>query len=1154
MKPLKLTFGLRFQDLFTADGLGKLDSAWLASLDAELATRIAVARVAVARKNPLADKEQSTLMIDLAESMEEFFAELFGIAAEVKALQEKHNPARVIHRVKRNFVQRRAAKKYRLEDVKHFEPSTFEELMEQDNGGGWDESTYAAKVGEWLEQPQKYAAQLELAARYAGWALYGDEGRRRHQNGVLFKLPPKIDPFALIPLEQKQNGKTPNGTAFLQKADDGLRHRDGFDLTDTGMTLNQALDQAHYCIFCHEREKDSCAKGFKDDRAEFGFRNDAFSRPLIGCPLEERISEMNLLKSKGFSLSALAVAMVDNPMIAGTGHRICNDCMKSCIYQKQQPVDIPQVETRTLKDVLHLPWGFEIYALLSRWNPMNFARPLPKSASGRTILVAGLGPAGYTLVHHLLNEGHNVAAVDGLKIEPLAPRLSGVKADGSRTEFEPIYAVDDIKESLASRRNAGFGGVAEYGITSRWDKNYLKIIRLLLERRAEFAMYGGIRLGSEITINDAFDMGFDHVALALGAGRPRVLSIPNGLAKGMRQASDFLMALQLTGAAKRDSITNLQLRLPVVVIGGGLTAVDAATEARAYYSVQVEKFYSRYLKLVEKFGGDKVRGDWGDEETAIADEFIAHAEALRGAKNEPPTINRLLESWGGVTIAYRRSLVESPAYTLNHEEVAQAMDEGIRFAEGLSPQALEVDEYGAVKRMKFTRAAGGEHPAKAAAGVVLEAKTVLVAAGTYPNTVLARETDEITAVANGFVAIDELDEDKKPLSPPPTAKPSRQAFITEIRPDRRAVSFFGDLHPSYAGNVVSAMASAKNGYPYINRVLAKLPRPETDFAALKERLDRRLRPKVVEVKRLAPKIIEVIISAPAAAEKFKPGQFFRLQNYEANAPKLNGTTLAMEGLAMTGAWVDKQKGLVSVIVLEMGGSSDVCRLLKPAESVVLMGPTGHPTVIPQNETVLLIGGGLGNAVLFSIGKAMRENGNKVLYFAAYRRLSHRYKKEQIEAAADAVVWCCEESPGFKPDRPQDLTFVGNVVEAMIAYGDGGLGEQSVALNEVNRLLTIGSDTMMAAVAKARHTSMAAHLKRHIAIASINSPMQCMMKEICAQCLQRHIDENGNEKIVYSCYNQDQPLDAVDFACLGDRLAQNTTGEKLTAKWLEALGV
>ena len=78
--------------------------------------------------------------------------------------------------------------------------------------------------------------------------------------------------------------------------------------------------------------------------------------------------------------------------------------------------------------------------------------------------------------------------------------------------------------------------------------------------------------------------------LALGAGKPTILDLPNGLAPGVRMASDFLMALQLTGAARRDSIANLQLRLPAVVIGGGLTAIDTATEALAYYPLQVEKF------------------------------------------------------------------------------------------------------------------------------------------------------------------------------------------------------------------------------------------------------------------------------------------------------------------------------------------------------------------------------------------------------------------------------------------------------------------------------------------------------------------------------------------------------------------------------------
>jgi hypothetical protein len=75
----------------------------------------------------------------------------------------------------------------------------------------------------------------------------------------------------------------------------------------------------------------------------------------------------------------------------------------------------------------------------------------------------------------------------------------------------------------------------------------------------------------------------------------------------------------------------------------------------------------------------------------------------------------------------------------------------------------------------------------------------------------------------------------------------------------------------------------------------------------------------------------------------------------------------------------------------------------------------------------------------------------------------------------------------------------------------------------------------------------------VGIASINSPMQCMMKEVCAQCLQKHVDgATGRETFVFSCFNQDQDLDRVDFANLAARLRQNTVQEKLSGMWLDHL--
>jgi NAD(P)H-flavin reductase len=203
----------------------------------------------------------------------------------------------------------------------------------------------------------------------------------------------------------------------------------------------------------------------------------------------------------------------------------------------------------------------------------------------------------------------------------------------------------------------------------------------------------------------------------------------------------------------------------------------------------------------------------------------------------------------------------------------------------------------------------------------------------------------------------------------------------------------------------------------------------------------------------------------------------------------------------------------------MGGSSDLCALLQPGEPVILMGPTGTPTETPAGETVLLVGGGLGNAVLFSIGQALRAAGSKVVYFAGYKKMIDRYKVEEIERAADTIIWCSDEAPGFAATRPQDRAFVGNIVEAMVAYGSGKLGAISIELAAVDRIVAIGSDGMMNAVAKARHAVLKPYLKpEHCAIGSINSPMQCMMKEICAQCLQLHNDpQTGAETVVFSCF-------------------------------------
>ena len=236
----------------------------------------------------------------------------------------------------------------------------------------------------------------------------------------------------------------------------------------------------------------------------------------------------------------------------------------------------------------------------------------------------------------------------------------------------------------------------------------------------------------------------------------------------------------------------------------------------------------------------------------------------------------------------------------------------------------------------------------------------------------------------------------------------------------------------------------------------------------------------------------------------------------------------------------------------MGGSSDLCALLEPGEPVIVMGPTGTPTEIEPGETVVLAGGGLGNAVLFSIGQAFRKAGSKVLYFAGYKKRDRPLQGRGDRGGGRRRRVVLRRGAGLRADRPQDKSSSPTSSRRCAAYASGELGEQPIPFADADRIIAIGSDGMMNAVRLARHAVLKPYLKPdHRALGSINSPMQCMMKEICAQCLQLHKDPvTGKETVVFSCFNQDQELDRVDFACLRQRLRQNGVQEKIAALWID----
>ena len=633
-----------------------------------------------------------------------------------------------------------------------------------------------------------------------------------------------------------------------------------------------------------------------------------------------------------------------------------------------------------------LPWGFEIYGLLTRWNPLNVRRPYALPYNGTNVLVVGLGPAGYTLAHYLLNEGFGVVGdrrpEDRAAAAGADRRRTGSRRSRSRSGTSSTAELDE-------RMLDGFGGVSEYGITVRWDKNFLTLLHLTLARRDKLRIYGGIRFGGTLPIEDAWALGFDHIAIAAGAGKPTIIDMKNNLIRGIRKASDFLMALQLTGAFKRDALPNLQVRLPAVVIGGGLTGIDTATEL---------------LRLLPGAGREDARALRGAERRARRGRRCApsatprsrrsstssstHGRAVRAeraraaAAGEAPDFVPLVRGWGGVTLAYRKQMIDSPAYRLNHEEVIKALEEGHRASSRTSTRReIVADDRDHARgdacstgRQRQRRAAGAHgarrrrhvaqhHLREGAAGHVRARREAALLPG-LPRRARERRRDA-------------------------DAGPGR-ASSPRTTTAAGSISFYGDNHPRYAGNVVKAMASAKHGYRARRGALRRGDWPRS-IRRRSRRATRRGRALVRHARRelLAARRAGEPADADdrrgrgagagrgAALPARASSTGCRTSRRWRRAPVAGEPPLLMEGLALTGAWVDKEKGLLSLIALEMGVSSRLCASLKPGEPVVVMGPTGTPTEIPHGETVLLAGGGLGNAVLFSIAKALQAtSGNQ----------------------------------------------------------------------------------------------------------------------------------------------------------------------------------
>lgn len=977
--------------------------------------------------------------------------------------------------------------------------------------------------------------------------------------------------------------------------------RDDFSLIPSYWDQDRAMVHADYCKLCHDRNVDYCRSGFFKQKSDpgRGFRVSSAGKTLHGCPLDQKISEMHSLKQKHLSLAALAVVMVDNPFCAVTGHRICNDCRQSCIYQKQDPVDTPQVESRILRDVLDLPWGVEIYQLLLLWNPLKPRGYIPALPRKQHVLVMGMGPAGFALMHELWLQGVEVTGADGAQLEPWP--WGDVR--------QPVRDYAQLAPSLEKRPALGFGGVCEYGITVRWDKNLLSLVYLSFLRRQRCHVQGQCRFGGTLTVEDAWHLGFDHLVLALGAGLPQALNVPNSLAVGMRQASDFLMALHMLGQYGDHLSQPMALSLPCLVIGAGLTAIDTATEAQAYYLHTVQLVALRLAKLRALWSQSRIEQAFSQQEYAKLCVWASHGDALLLEKRQalrhkrPVCFRALLRAWGGVRLVYRRALQQSPAYRTNPEELQAAIDAGIEFMEHTQVAVVETDaamqvrsalllqpwfaevgmcpdgylgqwqscaqgwqtvwsgacllELGMIMvlqhgstpvpgywcvsaindKSQITLTPWGSVPTsqrhwQPVSGCVVAAiyrherllcQSILVATGSLPNTAYGYEHKSSFERDGAYYRLFGLASDGLTLN---EADASGQCFFSSYSYAAKRVSVVGDLHPHYHGSVVKALASAQHAMPDLMRHLDALAMQSSAVSIRADMLKSGLSGLLATTVRSCHPLTEgyclLVLHAPWLAQKMRTGMLFKLRPFKNILQDSEAKPVVCQPCAY-----DVAAGTLTFMLSSHEPAHMQLLSLAPGTKIACMGPTG-------------------------VGLSQKPSTMPVLLFSDDSRVDSAFLYHQhYQSIASDVTWFA--SRGLLFDKLADaLSMDVHAVQVLEAQTIQAQAER-LSDSKVHVVLH-GSLTFVKESYQLFLQHVLPEWRTHISVTGyVGGPMQCMLKGICAQCLQWQIDPETGErtKAVFACSWQDQPLALIDLDHLQQRADTCSALEHLQVCWLEA---
>jgi ferredoxin/flavodoxin---NADP+ reductase len=255
--------------------------------------------------------------------------------------------------------------------------------------------------------------------------------------------------------------------------------------------------------------------------------------------------------------------------------------------------------------------------------------------------------------------------------------------------------------------------------------------------------------------------------------------------------------------------------------------------------------------------------------------------------------------------------------------------------------------------------------------------------------------------------------------------------------------------------------------------------------------------RILAAEAVAPEVKRFIVEAPHVVRHCGPGQFVIIR-----------VTCDGERIPLTIADSDRNAGTITLVVQAVGATTKLMCSLKCGDSIAdVAGPMGQATHVEHCGHAVIVGGGVGTAVIYPQAGALKAKGNKVSAIIGGRGKPYVILEPELRAICDAVYPCTDDGSygyhGFVTQRLEEL----------------------IRAEPVGCVLCAGPVPMMSAVAE---------VTRFIGIKTIASlnPIMVDGTGMCGGC---RVDVAGEMK--FACVDGPEfDAHAVDFKELADRLS------------------